>query len=75
MYREDLSDTIGGRRLDQIDRKTIMDILVDMRRNGLSRSTIDLARGCISGPIQFAIGQDVIQNDPTVGIMKLLRMS
>ncbi len=29
MYRDYLADTIGGRRLDQIDRKTIMDIWLD----------------------------------------------
>ena len=75
MYRDYIADNLGGKRLDQIDRQTVMDILLEMRKQGLSRSSIDLARGCISGPMQFAIYQGVIQADPTLGVLKQLRLT
>lgn len=75
MYRDYLAAALGTRRLDQIDRQLVMDILLAMRKKKLSRSTIDLARGCISGPIQLALFQGVIQTDPTVGVMKQLRLT
>ncbi len=52
-----------------------MDILLQMRKQGLSRSSIDLARGCIFGSVQLAIFQGLVQSDPTVGVLKQVRLT
>lgn len=75
MYRDYIADELDSKRIDQIDRQHVMDILLGMRKRKLSRSSIDLARGCISGPMQFAIFQGVIQSDPTIGVLKQLRLN
>lgn len=75
MYRDYIAEALSSKRVDQITRQHVMDILLDMRKQKLSRSTIDLARGCISGPMQLAIFQGVVQSDPTMGVLKQLRLT
>jgi hypothetical protein len=75
VYRDYLAGTLNKMRIHEIDRQQVMDVILDMRKQGLSRSSIDLARGCISGPMQLAIFQGVIQFDPTVGVLKQLRLN
>jgi len=75
MYRDYIASHLSRKRIDRIDRQQVMEILLEIVKKGLSRSTIDLSRGCISGPMQLAIFQGLIASDPTAGVLKQLRLN
>ena len=65
---------IGKIRLDQIKRSSIRDLLLDLHRKGLSRSTISFMRNVISGPMAYAMDAELIPMNPTTGLMKSLHI-
>jgi integrase len=65
---------IGGRLLSEIRRGEIRDLLLKLHRNGLSKPTIALVKDVISGPLAFAVDEELIPVNPTVGITKRLQL-
>jgi integrase len=65
---------IGEIPLDQIRRANIRDLLLDLHRKGLSRSTVSFMRNVISGPMAYAVDAELIPMNPTTGLIKSLHI-
>lgn len=66
--------TLGSKPVDKIGRGDIRDILLRHHGRGLSRSTICLIRDVISGPLSFALDEELITSNPAMGITKRLKL-
>lgn len=66
--------TLGNKLLSEIRRGEIRDLLLKLHRNGLSKPTITLVKDVISGPLAFAVDEELIPVNPTVGITKRLQL-
>jgi integrase len=65
---------LGAKLLTEIRRGEIRDLLLKLHRNGLSKSTITLVKDVISGPLSFAVDEELIPINPAVGITKRLQL-
>lgn len=66
--------TLGGKLLSEIGRGGIRDLLLKLHKNGLSKSTITLVKDVISGPLFFAVDEELIPVNPATGITKRLQL-
>jgi integrase len=66
--------TLGAKRIDEIRRADIRDLLLKLHAGGLSRSSVCLARDVLSGPFSYAVDEELIQVNPAVGIVKKLQL-
>ena len=64
----------GNLRIDEIKRSEIRDLLLRLHANGLSKSTVCLARDAISGPLAYAFDEELIAANPVTGITKRLQL-
>jgi integrase len=64
---------IGKYQITELTRSTIRECLLAIYGQGYSKSTICLVRDVISGPLQFALDDELIKANPASGILK--RMS
>ena len=66
--------TFGKIPIDQIKRKDIRNLLLKANKKGLSRSMICLIRDVISGPMGYAVDEEIIDANPVTGILKRLKL-
>ncbi len=66
---------IGATPLNEIKRKDVRQILMDVHKRGLSRSTIALVKDVISGPFALAIDDEIVTANPTAGILKRMHLT
>ncbi len=66
--------TLGNRAIDEISRGEIRNLLLKMLNSGLSKSTITLIHACISGPLSYALDEEIIQANPATGLTKRLNL-
>lgn len=65
---------LGDKQLDEIKRFEIRNLLLKMHKKGLSRSMICLVRDVISGPMGYAVDEEILQANPVSGILKRLKL-
>jgi len=65
---------LGKRPIDEIKRSEIRKLLLGMHKRGLSRSMICLVRDVISGPMGYAVDEEILQANPVSGILKRLKL-
>ncbi|MEW6671764.1 MAG: site-specific integrase [Thermodesulfobacteriota bacterium] len=65
---------IGKKPIDQIKRGELKALFLDLHRAGLSKASICLVRDVISGPMAYAMDEEILQSNQTAGIMKHLRL-
>jgi len=65
---------LGNIPVDQVKRKDIRNLLLKAHIKGLSRSTICLIRDVISGPMVYALDEEIIEANPVSGIIKRLKL-
>jgi integrase len=65
---------LGAKRIDEIRRSEIRDLVLKLHAGGLSRSSVCLARDVLSGPFSYAVDEEIIQINPAVGIVKKLQL-
>ena len=63
---------IGSKRLDEIKKGDIRSLLLKVYEKGLSKSTVGLVRDIISGPMGYAVDEELIPVNPVSGIIKRL---
>ena len=77
-YREVLTKhvypDIGTLPLDRIKRGEVRDILLKIMAKGLSKSSVSLAKDCISGVIAHAMDEELVAVNPTIGLTKHLQI-
>jgi integrase len=66
--------TLGPKLLSEIRRGEIRDLLLKLHRGGLSKSTVTLVKDVISGPLSFAVDEELIHINPATGITKRLQL-
>lgn len=65
---------LGSRLISEIRRGEIRDLLLKIHKNGLSKTTITLVKDVISGPLSFAVDEELISVNPATGITKRLQL-
>jgi integrase len=65
---------LGNKPIDEIRRGEIRDLLLSLHNKGLSRSTVCLIRDVVSGPLSYAVDEELIQANPAIGITKRLQL-
>jgi len=65
---------LGKRPLDEIKRGEIRELLLKLHRQGLSRSSLCLILNVISGPLSFAVDEEIIVVNPASGITRNLQL-
>jgi integrase len=64
----------GAVPINEIKRAEIRNLVLAKRKAGLSRSMISLIRDVISGPLGYAVDEELIPGNPVSGILKRLRL-
>jgi integrase len=65
---------LGKKPIHEIKRGEIRNLLLNMHKGGLSRSMICLVRDVVSGPMNYAIDEEVLQANPVSGILRRLKL-
>ncbi len=65
---------IGTKRVNEISRADIRDLLLKQHRKGYSRSTVGLVRDVLSGPMGYAADEELIPVNPVTGVLKRLKL-
>lgn len=65
---------IGTKRLDEIKRGDIRNLLLGLHKKGYSKSTICLVRDVISGPLGYAVDEELLPSNPVHGILRRLKL-
>ncbi len=78
-YREVLTKyvypEIGSLPIDKIKRGEVRDILLKIMAKGLSKSSVSLAKDCISGVLAHAMDEELVSVNPTLGLTKHLQIA
>lgn len=62
------------RKIKGITRGDIRKLLLSINKKGYSRSTVSLVRDVVSGPIGYAVDEEIISTNPASGILKRLKL-
>jgi len=65
---------LGERPINSVQRPEVKDFLVRKLNDGLSRGTIELVRNVTSGLFNFAVDEEMIQNNPVAGVARRLNL-
>lgn len=65
---------IGKRPVDEIKRSELRNLFLRKKKQQLSRSMICLIRDVISGPMAYAVDDELIAGNPVAGILKRLQL-
>jgi integrase len=65
---------LGNKPIDEIKRKEIRNLIIMKNKTGLSRSMLCLIRDVISGPMGYAVDEELIEANPVSGILKRLKL-
>lgn len=63
---------IGKNPLDEIKKGDIRNLLLKVYNQGLSKATVCMVRDVISGPMGYAVDEELIPANPVMGIVKRL---
>src|SRR5208337_2090662 len=61
-------------RLDEIKRSDLRSLPFTLNGKGLSRSSVCLVRDTISGPLSYAVDEEIISTNPATGLVKRLQL-
>ena len=74
MLKRHVFPTLGNRPIDEIKRSELRDLILKKKKSGLSRSMICLIRDVMSGPMGYAVDEEIIPGNPVSGILKYLQL-
>ena len=66
---------LGSKRIDQIKKADIADVIEATLKAGKSYSAAGLVRSCVSGPLEIAVFREMIPANPANGIFKQMGIS
>jgi integrase len=75
ILRQHVYPVFGKLSIDEITRKDVRDLLLRLYNKGLSRGTVCLTRDVLSGPFAHAIDDEIIENNPVLGVVKRLQLT
>ena len=65
---------LGNRLVTEITRGEVRNHLLRLYNGGLSKSMIRIIHACISGPMAYALDEDIITANPITGLTKRLQL-
>jgi integrase len=65
---------IGQTPIDQVNRADVRNLLLNVHGKGLSKSMVGLVRDVISGPMGYALDEEIIKANPITGVLKRLNL-
>lgn len=65
---------LGSKPINEISRGEVRNLLLRLNKKGYSRSTVRLVRDVISGPMGYAVDEEIIQANPVSEILKRLNL-
>jgi integrase len=65
-----IDGALGEQPIDKIKKSDIRLLLLAQRKKGLSRSSVTLIRDVVSGPLAFAVDDELLSANPATGILK-----
>lgn len=74
MLKRHVFPVLGEKPIDQVKRTDIRDLILQKHKAGLSRSMLSLIRDVISGPMGYAVEDEIIPGNPVSGILKRLQL-
>lgn len=74
VLKKHINPYLGDITIDEIKRKDIRNLLLKHHGNGLSKASIALIRDVISGPMEYAIEDEIIEANPAKSILKRLNL-
>jgi integrase len=74
VLRNHVYPALGNKPLDQIKRSDIKNLILTLHKKSLSKSSLELVRDVISGPMNYAIDEEIITANPVAGIFKQLKL-
>jgi integrase len=66
--------SLGSKPIDQIKRSDVKSLILKLHKKGLSQSSLELVRDVISGPMGYAMDEEIIAANPVAGIFKHLKL-
>ena len=74
MLNRYVNPILGNKKIDEIKRSDVRDLLLKHFKAGLSRSTVALIRDVCSGVLGHAVDDELIPANPVTGITKKLQL-
>jgi integrase len=74
VLRNHVNPSLGSKPLDQVKRSDIKNLVLKLHQKGLSKSSLELVRDVISGPMGYAIDEEILAANPVTGIFKHLKL-
>ena len=65
---------IGNKHVDDIKRSDVRDLLLRVSQTGKSKKSVQLIRDVISGPMGYAVDEELIKSNPVTGLTKKLNL-
>lgn len=65
---------LGKMRMDEISRGDVRNLLLKCRNSGLSKSITQIVHTVISGPMAYALDEELIGANPVIGLTKRLHL-
>ena len=65
---------LGNKLLIEITRGEVRNLLLRLYNSGLSKSMIRIIHACISGPMAYAVDEEIIPANPITGLTKRLQL-
>ncbi len=75
LLRDWVLPAVGSKRVDQIKKSDIADVLEQAHDENLSISSLGTIRTCFSGPLEIAAFREMIPANPAYGILKQMGFS
>jgi integrase len=66
--------SLGSKPIDQIKRSDVKSLILKLHKKELSLSSLELVRDVISGPMGYAMDEEIIAANPVTGIFKHLKL-
>jgi integrase len=72
MLEHHIGPIIGKIPINEIKRGDVRNALLSISKKGLSKSTVATAKNVLSGTFEYALEEELITNNPTIGVLKKL---
>jgi len=65
---------LGGKPINEISRGDVRSMILELKKRGFSQSHLSLARDVTSGPLGYALDEELIEANPVPGVLKRLNL-
>ena len=72
--KKHINPTLGNKLITEITRGEARNLLLKLYNGGLSKSMIRIIHACISGPMAYALDEEIIPANPITGLTKRLHL-